>query len=139
MDGDAVRVAGQDGTGGLAALWCVGPDRALAAQPVVFPGSEGACGVVTGRLSDFPWVLADGVGPMEAVGYEDLAGRPDPVLVALAERYASTPRRPAEDVVLGARAESTTFAQDIETLRRRAGRPLPSGRVRWAAESFSQA
>ncbi|MEV6689682.1 SMI1/KNR4 family protein [Streptomyces sp. NPDC051130] len=118
LDGGAYRVFGQDGTGGPAALWCVRPGRPLVEQPVVFMGSEGACGVVAGSLSDFLWVLADGIGPMEAVEYDDLAGRPDPVLAELAERHATTPRRPAREIVLGARAEFPAYVRDVEALCR---------------------
>ncbi|MEU9736691.1 SMI1/KNR4 family protein [Streptomyces sp. NPDC048002] len=118
LDGSAYRVFGQDGTGGLAALWCVRADRPLTEQPVVFMGSEGACGVVAGNLSDFLWVLADGVGPMEAVEYDDHSGRPDPVLAAPAERHAGTARRSAEEVIAAARAEFPSYAQDIDALCR---------------------
>ncbi|MGW7104101.1 SMI1/KNR4 family protein [Streptomyces sp. NPDC054838] len=118
VDGAAYRVFGQDGSGGHAALWCVRAGRPLMEQPVVFLGSEGACGVVAGSLSDFLWVLADGVGPLEAVEYEDYSGRPDPAMASLAGRYATTPCRPADEIVLGARAEFPTYPQDIEALCR---------------------
>lgn len=118
LDGAAYRVFGQDGTGGLAALWCVRPGRPLVEQPVVFLGSEGACGVVAGNLSDFLWVLADGIGPMEAVEYDDHTGRPDPALTALAERHATTGRRTAQTVIAEARAEFPAFVEDIDALCR---------------------
>ncbi|MEU1279286.1 SMI1/KNR4 family protein [Streptomyces sp. NPDC005805] len=117
-DGGAYRVFGQDGTGGLAALWCVRPGRAPAEQPVVFFGSEGARGVVVGNLSDFLWVLADGIGPMEAVEYDAHESRPDPALTALAERHATTPRRSAREILAAARAEFPACAQDIDALCR---------------------
>ncbi|MFI8165689.1 SMI1/KNR4 family protein [Streptomyces sp. NPDC085931] len=118
LDGAAYRVFGQDGTGGLAALWCVRPGRPLEEQPVVFLGSEGAAGVVAGGLSDFLWLLAAGVGPMEAVEYGATTGRPDPQLVRLAERHATTPRRPAGEIVAAARAEFPACAADIAALCR---------------------
>lgn len=118
LDGDAYRVFGQDGTGGLAALWCVRQGRPLAEQPVVFLGSEGASGVVAGNLSDFLWVLADGIGPMEAVEYDDRTSRPDPTLTSLAERHATTPRRTAREIIAEAQAEFPTYAEDIDALCR---------------------
>ncbi|KAB2974099.1 SMI1/KNR4 family protein [Streptomyces sp. SS1-1] len=118
LDGTAYRVFGQDGTGGLAALWLVRPGRPLVEQPVVFMGSEGEVGVVAGNLSDFLWMLADGCGPMEAVQFGVGEPRPDAALTALAERHATTPRRPAQVVVDEARAEFPTFAEDIEALCR---------------------
>ncbi|MEU5366439.1 SMI1/KNR4 family protein [Streptomyces sp. NPDC005925] len=118
LDGEAYRLFGQDGTGGLAAVWFGRPGRPLADQPVVFMGSEGENGVVAGNLSDFLWVLADGCGPFEAVVFEDDRSRPHAALTALAERHATTPRRPARAVIAEARAEFPTFAEDIEALCR---------------------
>lgn len=118
VDGDAYRVFGQDGTGGLAALWRMRPGRPLTEQPVVFLGSEGERGVVAGNLSDFLWMLADGCGPFEAVMYGASESRPDTALTALAERHTTTPRRPARDILAEARAEFPAFAEDIEALCR---------------------
>ncbi|MEU6057895.1 SMI1/KNR4 family protein [Streptomyces sp. NPDC047097] len=120
-DAGAYRVFGQDGTGGLAALWCVRPGRGLAEQPVVFLGSEGERGVVAGSLSDFLWVLADGYGPMEVVEHGIGDGddqRPNPELEAIAGRHATTPRRPAREIVAAARAEFPAFAEDLDALCR---------------------
>lgn len=119
VDGGAYRVFGQDGTGGLAALWCVQAGRPLGEQPVVFLGSEGACGVVAGNLSDLLWMLADGIGPMEAVEYDDHSRRrPDAVPTSLARRHATTPRRPAHETVAAARAEFPAYAEGIEAVCR---------------------
>ncbi|MFJ8109518.1 SMI1/KNR4 family protein [Streptomyces sp. NPDC096132] len=118
LDGDAFRIFGQDGTGGLAALWCVRPGLPLTEQPVVFLGSEGEVGVVAGNLSDFLWVLADGFGPMETVEYPDRDIHPRPELAELAARHATTPRRPARTIIDGARAEFPTFEEDLDALCR---------------------
>lgn len=118
LDGDAYRVFGQDGTGGLAALWCVRPGRPLVEQPVVFLGSEGERGVVAANLSDFLWVLADGLGPLEVVDFEQYEGRPSATLTALAERHATTPRRTTRDIVTTVQAEFPTFSEDIDALCR---------------------
>ncbi|MCX2927284.1 SMI1/KNR4 family protein [Streptomyces sp. NEAU-W12] len=118
LDGDAYRLFGQDGTGGLAALWYGRPGRPLAEQPVVFMGSEGQCGVVAGNLSDFLWMLADGYGPLETVLFGVDESRPDAALTALAERHATTPRRPARAIITEVRAEFPAFAEDIAALCR---------------------
>ncbi|WP_405390594.1 SMI1/KNR4 family protein [Streptomyces sp. NBC_01102] len=121
LDGSAYRVFGQDGTGGLAALWLARPGLPLVDQPVVFMGSEGQNGVVAGSLSDFLWVLADGLGPCEVVVLEDDTSYPDTALPALAEiaaRHATTPRRPAREIIAEAQAEFPTFDEDLEKLCR---------------------
>ncbi len=118
LDGDAYRLFGMDGTGGQAAIWCARPGRPLAEQPVVFMSSEGECGVVAGDLSGFLWVLADGIGPMEAALYDTYDVRPDAVLTALAERHATTPRRPAEEIITEAKTRFARFAADLDELCR---------------------
>ncbi|MEU3600936.1 SMI1/KNR4 family protein [Streptomyces sp. NPDC006798] len=117
-DGAAFRVFGRDGTGGQAALWLRRPGRVLVEQPVVFLGSEGECGVVAGCLSDFLWVLADGVGPVEAVSYDDPGVRADAGPAGPAGRFATTARRGAVEVIAGARAEFPSFADDVLALCR---------------------
>lgn len=81
-------------------------------------GSEGECGVVAGNLSDFLWVLADGIGPLESVLYDEPEARPNPELTGLAERHATTPRRPARAIITEARAEFPTFTDNIDALCR---------------------
>lgn len=117
LDGAAFRLFGQDGTGGRAAIWCARPGRPLTEQPVVFLGSEGERGLVAGDLSGFLWVLADGFGPVEAVMY-DHEPRPDAALTALAERRATTPRRPAQQIIEEAAAAFPTFSADLDALCR---------------------
>ncbi|SES33829.1 hypothetical protein SAMN05216188_13522 [Lentzea xinjiangensis] len=113
LDGAEFRVFGQDGTGGLAALWLVRPGP-LTAQPVVFFGSEGAVGVVATNLAEFLWLLAGGVGPQEAVEFGSDSGVPHGELRAVAEKYAGEPRTPAE-VLAAARAEFPGFAEEVES------------------------
>ncbi|MEU8703772.1 SMI1/KNR4 family protein [Streptomyces sp. NPDC048565] len=117
-DGDAYLVFGQDGTGGQAMIWRVRPGRPLADQPIVFLGSEGERGVIAGSLSDFLWVLADGYGPMEAAEGDDFESEPDELLIRIAERHATTPRRTAQEIVTEARAEFPAFSDDLDALCR---------------------
>ncbi|MER5971582.1 SMI1/KNR4 family protein [Streptomyces sp. NPDC002055] len=118
LDGDAYRIFGQNGGGGLAALWCIRAGRPLAEQPVIFMGSEGERGVVAGCLSDFLWVLADGFGPMEAALYEEREASPDAALAELAARHATTPRRPAREIITEAQAAFPSFSADLDALCR---------------------
>uniref|UniRef100_A0AAU2JQL5 SMI1/KNR4 family protein n=1 Tax=Streptomyces sp. NBC_00049 TaxID=2903617 RepID=A0AAU2JQL5_9ACTN len=118
LDGAAYRVFGQDGSGGLAAVWCVREGRPLAEQPVVFMGSEGEVGVVAGDLSGMLWVLADGFGPREAALYKEREARPDAALAAIAERHATGPRRPALEIITEAQAEFASFEEDLDELCR---------------------
>jgi hypothetical protein len=115
LDGDAFRVFGQDGTGGLAAFWLVRPDEPLVRQPVVFFGSEGETGVVATGLGEFLWLLAGGVGPLEAVEFGAGSGVPHEELRAVAEKYSGIePRTPAE-VLAAARAEFGDFAATVRS------------------------
>ncbi|MFD5826409.1 SMI1/KNR4 family protein [Lentzea sp. NPDC060358] len=114
LTGDAFRVFGQDGTGGLAALWLVRPGP-LTAQPVAFFGSEGEVGVVATSLGEYLWLLAGGVGPLEAVEFGTDSGVPNDELRAVAEKYSgSEPRTPAE-VLAAAKAEFPDFAETVQS------------------------
>ncbi|MEU9132896.1 SMI1/KNR4 family protein [Kitasatospora sp. NPDC048540] len=115
-DAAAFRVFGQDGTGGYAAFWLVRPGRPVAEQPVVFLGSEGEAGVAAGSLADLLWLLAAGLGPLEAVEYPDRPEHPMPALAAIAERHAPGARRPAAEIVAAAQAEFPGFEEYVDGL-----------------------
>ncbi len=55
---------------------------------------------------------------MEAAEADEFASEPDQRLTRIAERHATTPRRTAEEIVTGARAEFPTFTEDLEALVR---------------------
>ena len=113
LDGNAFRVFGQDGTGGLAVCWLVRPGRPLIEQPVVFFGSEGEVGAVATSLGEFLWLLAGGVGPQEAVEFGSDEGVPHEELRAVAEAHSGIgPRTPAA-VLAAARAEFPDFAATV--------------------------
>ncbi|MFG3506984.1 hypothetical protein ACGF5F_15880 [Streptomyces sp. NPDC047821] len=96
---------GRDGSGGHAAFWLTNPGRVIDDQPVVFLGSEGDAAVVARDLPDFLWLLAGGYGPLEATPafttlYQpNWIPRPNPELIATAERFAAGPRRAAAEVI----------------------------------------
>ncbi|MBZ4318085.1 SMI1/KNR4 family protein [Streptomyces huiliensis] len=118
VTGDAFRVFGEDGAGGLTALWIARPDAPLADQPVVHLGSEGEMGVVARDLPAFLWLLADGFGPWEAVDPRE-RNRPAhrvPELVALAERFAPERRQSARTVMDEAAREFPDFEDSIDHL-----------------------
>lgn len=115
LDGDAFRVFGQDGTGGLIASWLVRAGTPLAGQPVVFFGSEGEVGAVATSLGEYLWLLAGGVGPMEAVQFGADDGVPHAALRAVAEAHSGIdPRTPAE-VLAAAKAEFPDFAATVDS------------------------
>ncbi|MGW1158618.1 SMI1/KNR4 family protein [Streptomyces sp. NPDC002519] len=120
VSGDAFRVFGMDGAGGYAAFWLVRPGSELADQPVVFLGSEGETGVVARDLADFLWILADGVGPREAMDPYDagIVSRPNADLAAVAEQFAPERRRPAVTLASLAREEFPDFEDRIAELCR---------------------
>lgn len=115
LDGSEFRVFGQDGTGGLAMFWTIREHAPLTDQPVVFFGSEGAVGVVARNLAAFLWLLADGVGPMEAVEYGDHDGDPNEQLREIAEKFAADHQQSAVDVVTEARSEFPDFEATVTT------------------------
>ncbi|GAA2632193.1 SMI1/KNR4 family protein [Paractinoplanes durhamensis] len=92
------RVFGRDGTGGMLAFWTRDPTAAVETRPIVFLGSEGETGVIAQNLSDYLWLLASGVGPLEPIfGQEEpRIPQPIPVLTALAEQFNEGPARSAE-------------------------------------------
>ena len=117
LDGDAYRVFGQDGTGGLAALWLVRAGEPLEAQPVVFVGSEGSIGVVARNVGDYLWLLAGGLGPLEAVEYpSERASAADKRAVAMA--HAAGHEKPALEVLRLAREEFPDFEAGFRALCR---------------------
>ncbi|MEV6236068.1 SMI1/KNR4 family protein [Lentzea sp. NPDC051838] len=115
LDGDAFRMFGQDGTGGIATLWLVRPGQPLVEQPVAFFGSEGEIGIVARSLGEFLWLLAGGVGPQEAVEFGSDSGVPHDELLAVARKYSGIePRTPAE-VLAAAREEFPSFNRTVES------------------------
>lgn len=118
LDAVEYRIFGQDGTGGLVAFWLVDADAELLAQPIVFFGSEGEVGVVACDFADYLWLLAEGVGPMEAVEYGAELAKPNEALAAFAQAHAADARRSAADVLARAKKVYPTFAEDIQALCR---------------------
>lgn len=117
LDGSELRLFGQDGTGGLAALWLVREGQPIEAQPVVFFGSEGSVGVVARDVSDYLWLLAGGLGPMEAVEFPE-ARAVDAAKAALAKVHAADREKPALEVIRLAKEEFPDFEQRIRALCR---------------------
>lgn len=84
----------------------------MLAQPIVFFGSEGELGVVARDFADYAWLLAGGVGPMEAAqGYTDRA--PIPHFEEFAARHAPGQRESAADVIARAKAEHPDLDERI--------------------------
>ena len=65
-DGEGIDF-GQDGSGGYVAFWLIRLGEDLLRQPIVYFGSEGEIGVVAANFSDYLWLLAGGIGPVEAI------------------------------------------------------------------------
>lgn len=116
LDGKEYRVFGQDGTGGYAAFWMTRAGKPLLEQPIVFFGSEGEVGVVATCFADYLWLLAGGVGPYEAVGYENCEGKPNTAFGAFANKNAKASKKSADDVMKAAKAEFPTFEAGIRSL-----------------------
>ena len=115
---DKFRVFGQDGSGGLVAIWTVRPGRPLLEQPIVFFGSEGALGVVASCFADYVWLLAQGVGPFEAIEYGAGLGRSNSIFQDFARQYAPGNERLAADILESAKREFPGFEGDVRDLCR---------------------
>lgn len=119
LTGSEYRIFGQDGTGGLVAIWVTRPDVGLLEQPVVFFGSEGEVGVVAYDFADYLWLLAAGIGPMEAVEYgADGDAKPNASLMTLAQENAAAAKKTAAEVLERARNAYPTFSDDFMALCR---------------------
>ena len=114
-DGSQFLVFGQDGTGGYAAIWRVRPASELLEQPVVFFGSEGAVGMVARNFAEYLWLLAGGIGPMEAVEYPGSPPAPEHVSAPFrrfAEAHAPASRAAPAEIVRMAAREFPDFARE---------------------------
>jgi hypothetical protein len=118
LDAAEYRIFGQDGTGGLVAFWLVDADADLVAQPIVFFGSEGEVGVVACDFADYLWLLAQGVGPMEAVESGAEQAKANEAFATFAQAHAADARKTAADVLARAKEAYPTFAEDIQALFR---------------------
>ena len=116
VNADAYRVFGQDGTGGLAAIWNVRTGKPLLEQPIVFFGSEGQLGVVASCFSDYVWLLAQGVGPFEAIAYGAELGREHSIFEKFARKHAPESERPAGEILGAAKSEFPGFEDEIRGL-----------------------
>lgn len=90
-------------------------------QPIVFFGSEGAVGVVASNFADFCWMLADGLGPKEAVEDAEFGppeSAPEATFVAFASEHFPEAKSSAAEVVARVRAEFPTFEEDFMKLCR---------------------
>ena len=116
LTGAEYRVFGQDGTGGLAAIWMVRKEKPLLDQPIVFFGSEGELGVVASSFEDYLWLLAGGVGPAEAIsGYDR---KPNETFTEFATKHAKGQKKTAGDVLASAKTEFPKFEEQIRALRK---------------------
>lgn len=116
LTGAEYRIFGQDGTGGLAAFWLVRDKKPLLEQPIVFFGSEGACGVVASNFSDYLWLLAENMGPCEAIENSHWEASPHSIFMAFATKHAKTPQKTPPEILAAAQKEFPTFEDDIQAL-----------------------
>ncbi|QVQ53959.1 SMI1/KNR4 family protein [Spiractinospora alimapuensis] len=117
VDGSEFRIFGMEGAGGYVGLWLLRPEVPLEAQPVVYLGSEGETAVLAVDLGSFLWLLAQGVGPIEATGRRE-AGADDPELVTIAQRHAPASRLSPTEILERARREFPHFESTIDAMCR---------------------
>ena len=108
LDLERFRIFGRDSAGGLAAFWLRDPDADILQQPIVQLDSTGEDYVVAIDFADFIWLLAGGIGPMEAA--DDYAHPPLPQVEAIAQRVAPDIQRRGFAIVEHASAMIRDFA-----------------------------
>jgi len=118
LDGQEYLIFGQDGSGGYAAFWCVRETSNVLKQPIVFFGSEGELGVVARNFYEYLWLFASGLGPYEAVEYPDKQRPIDIHFVEFAEKYSSSYKSTASEVINKAKIEFPNFVTMIQGLCR---------------------
>ena len=121
IDGNEFYVFGQDGTGGYAAFWNARERASVLDQPNVFLGSEGAAGVLARNFAEYLWLLADGVGPCEAIEQPNRAPAPEAVtreFRRFAEAHAGTTRRTVAEVLNADQHEFPDFTAHIAAMCR---------------------
>jgi hypothetical protein len=116
LDGADYKVFGQDGTGGYAVIWLVHPSQDLLEQPIVFFGSEGELGVVAVSFAEYLWLLAAGLGPLEAISYSGEKRKANAQFTAFAQRVALKHKSTPSKILARAKAAFPTFEQDIGAL-----------------------
>ncbi|MFJ9371183.1 hypothetical protein ACIRRA_43210 [Nocardia sp. NPDC101769] len=118
VDGAEFRFFGSTGAGDYAGCWLVRPDMPLAAQPIVYVGSEGETGMIARDLGDLLWIFANGSGPAEAFGQPTIDTAPNDEFRAIAERHAPGRNRSTAQIVADARSEYPGFSAFIDSLCR---------------------
>ena len=118
-DGRQFLPFAKDGSGGLAAFWRHEPAAGIDSMPIVLLGSEGERGVVAASLKDYVWLLASGLGPMEAV--LDLSPAADEYAAPIRD-YAGAEcpnaERPAEEILRDAAERFPDFSDVIDAMCR---------------------
>ena len=112
------RVFGRDGSGSVAAFWNRTPGVAIESEPIVFFGSEGEWDVIAQHLGDYPWLLANGAGPLETVDGIHRSPEPIPALVGLAQRHTGVSTRSVKAVTEAAYAELPALTVLVESATR---------------------
>ena len=115
LTGEEYLAFGQDGTGGLAAIWCAREGCGLLDHPIVFFGSEGDLGVVAENFSSFLWLLAGGFGPFEAVAYPEENREANTTFTEFARRHAGAAQIKPQEVIARARQEFSTFEENVRS------------------------
>ncbi|MEM6955731.1 MAG: SMI1/KNR4 family protein [Myxococcota bacterium] len=118
VSGDEFRVFGDDGTGGYAAFRLGSQSDDILSQPIVFMGSEGQTGVVARDFSAYLWLLANNIGPMEAVTAGVAEQRPNAAFMRFAEQHAPEARRSPAEILEDANLALPDFLAYIDSLCR---------------------
>ncbi|MEO1174271.1 MAG: SMI1/KNR4 family protein [Myxococcota bacterium] len=118
LNGEEYRFFGQDGTGGLVGFWLTETHECVLEQPVVFFGSEGEFRVLAVDFFDYLWILAGGLGPMEATEYGPASGNPVPSFETFARAHAPDAVKTPAAALEAASKKYPNFDRDFRALLR---------------------
>ena len=93
--------------------------ESLLQQPIVFFGSEGEAGVVAAEFDDYLWLLAQGIGPMEALEYgADHQSPANRSLQEFAQKHTTSSKKPPNVILSRAKDAFPDFESMIDSLCR---------------------
>ena len=106
---------GMDGTGGQIAIWRTDADKTADALPIVFMGSEGEIKPMATTLPKFLFLLASGLGPIEAF-FGGEASPNDEMMEWVRGEYPNAKFGEPSEILEEAASELAHFEEHLQSL-----------------------